>query len=93
MYEIVHSKKFRIAHKKLRKSGKFNSEELECVVKFLSVGKELPEIYRDHLLRGNMSEHRECHLSNSLLLIYKINNTLNTVTLAEIGTHAQLFGL
>jgi mRNA interferase YafQ len=46
---------------------------------------------RDHDLSGNWSGFRECHIKPDLLLIYqKIN--LDSLKLARLGSHGELFG-
>lgn len=93
MYEIIQTKKFKTSYKKLLKSGRFNSGEFEKVIEFLGNGSELPEKYYDHMLRGNLSGQRECHIRGDILLIYEIELETKTVYLGNIGTHSQLFGL
>jgi len=44
---------------------------------------------RDHQLKGDWNNFCEFHVSGNLLVIYKIKN--NTLYLARIGTHSQLF--
>lgn len=93
MYEINHAKKFKISYKKLLKSGRFDSNELEKIIEYLCNGSELPDKYHDHALKGNLQLKRECHISGNLLLIYEIFPNYKTILLSEIGTHSQLFGL
>ena len=40
----------------------------------------LPEKYRDHPLKGDLSDYRECHIKPDLLY------------LARLGSHSELFG-
>jgi mRNA interferase YafQ len=58
----------------------------------LEVGAVLPYQYHDHLLQGNWAGYRECHIESDVLLIYEIDEVLNTLTLVNIGSHAYLFG-
>lgn len=43
----------------------------------------------DHPLTGNWVSHRECHVKNDLLLIYKTNNEF--LYLSRFGSHSELF--
>lgn len=47
--------------------------------------------YRDHDLKGNWIGYRECHVKPDLLLIYKSVDK-DTLRLARLGSHSQLFG-
>jgi mRNA interferase YafQ len=93
MYEIARSRKFKSAYKKLTKPGRsdFDNAALEEIIGLLTVGKDLPEKYRDHILKGNLSEYKECHVTSNLLLVYEIDELNKIVTLSEIGTHSELF--
>jgi mRNA interferase YafQ len=63
---------------------------LETVVDALRRGEELPTARRDHPLKGEWKDWRECHIEPDWLLIYKATDT--EVLLARTGTHADLFG-
>lgn len=93
MYEITRGKKFKIAYKKLIRSGKFDRDALEQVISLLTLGTDLPEKYREHFLKGPFQEKKECHITSNLLLIYEVDTPNKIITLAGIGTHAQLFGI
>jgi len=62
---------------------------LRNVVDLLVAGKELPEFLKDHPLRGNWKNCRECQLMPDLLLIYRIAD--NDITLVRLGSHNELF--
>lgn len=51
----------------------------------------LAESYRDHLLTGNWSGYRECHIKPDLLLIYSKPDD-DVLRLARLGSHSELFG-
>ena len=70
------------------KRGKDLEKVLE-VIRILMEGKELPERYRDHPLRGRWTNRRDCHLEPDWILIYKI--TLEELRLERTGTHSDLF--
>ena len=46
--------------------------------------------YQDHSLKGEWSGYRECHVCPDLLLIYRKSG--DTLGLARLGSHRQLFG-
>ena len=44
----------------------------------------------DHPLKGDWSDHRECHIGGDFLLTYQAN--AERINFVRIGTHAELFG-
>jgi len=91
MLELVLSKAYKKAFKKLSQSGGFNEDKLIMVVYKLLKEEKLEERYQDHALNGPLLEHRDCHVCNDIILVYKINKTLGTLTLSDIGSHSDLF--
>lgn len=63
--------------------------DLQEVISLLVKKKPLPAKNRDHNLTGNWAHHRECHVRNDLLLIYKIDGDL--LFLTRFGSHSELF--
>ncbi|MDP3265740.1 MAG: type II toxin-antitoxin system YafQ family toxin [Sulfuricurvum sp.] len=67
--------------------------QFEKLISFLNHLKEeikLPPEAKDHALKGDWKGFRECHLGGDTLLVYTIDS--DTIILARIGTHSQLFG-
>ena len=62
-----------------------------AVVGLLLFDQALPESNRDHALGGGWSGYRECHIKPDLLLIYRKPDA-DTLRLARIGSHSELFG-
>ncbi|MFA6315508.1 MAG: type II toxin-antitoxin system YafQ family toxin [Candidatus Paceibacterota bacterium] len=91
-YEIVYTKSFKRSLKKLARSGSIELSTIQKVIDFLTSDGNLPAKFRDHALRGNYAGCRECHIMADLLLIYEIDDDLKLMTLAEIGSHSELFG-
>lgn len=91
MYHIILSKQYKRAIKKITKSGNCNIFEIKKVVNIIASGKKLDEKYKDHALKGNMSQHRECHIKGDLLLVYYLNNNELVLVLVNIGNHSELF--
>lgn len=64
---------------------------LDNVIDMLRQGQTLDIKYRDHALTGNYEGYRECHIIPDWLLIYYIENDILTLTLADTGSHSDLF--
>ena len=89
-YEILSTGKFKKDLKVIMKRG-YNIQLLQGVVSLLTAGVPLPEKNKDHVLTGNWTGHRECHITPDWLLIYKIDNDVLVLILTRIGTHNDLF--
>ena len=64
---------------------------VSTVVALLLSGQVLPENSRDHALSGDWVGYRECHIKPDLLLIYRKPDP-DTLRLARLGSHSELFG-
>lgn len=91
LYEIVRTKRFKTAYKRVKNLQGFKKEIFSEVVLTLASGGILGEKYRDHKLTGNLKNFRECHLAPDILLLYQIDDGILILTLVSIGNHAQLF--
>ena len=65
-------------------------------VMLLLAGNETPlgPEWRDHALKGEWSNHRECHVGGDFLLIYRLDEKVGpggTVVFVRAGTHSELF--
>ena len=50
--------------------------------------------WKDHPLKGEWKEYRECHIGGDFLLIYGVDDAVGKsgkVVFARIGTHSDLF--
>lgn len=92
MYSIVPSKDFTKALRKLKQSGKFKEAKLQEALRLLKIGNPLPAQYNDHQLHGDLGTVRECHVAGDIVLLYKRNDELCIITLADVGTNHQIFG-
>jgi len=64
-------------------------QKVRKVLETLAVPKPLPEIYKDHKLKGAWRDFRECHIETDWLLIYAITDfELRPI---RLGTHTELF--
>lgn len=93
MYRKRYAKKFKISIRKFLRSGDTVRKAIETTIETLASGKPLDRKYRDHALTGELKRYRECHIKPDLLLIYKIEKDVLILILADIGSHASLFGI
>ena len=74
------------------KAQKKDLNLLENIVLNLAQEKTLDKKHKDHKLKGEWKDFRECHVGPDWLLIYKINEDVFVLTLARTGSHDELFG-
>ncbi len=74
---------------KLQERRRKNIQLLEEIITFLISEKELSSQYRDHLLKGNFKDSRECHIESDWLLIYKQEG--DNIYFIRTGTNSDLF--
>lgn len=91
MYEVVSTKAYRTALKRVSRQKDFDIELLEWVVDTLARDEVLPQKFRDHALTGCLKGYRECHVKNDLLLVYQKQNDVLVLLLVDVGSHAALF--
>jgi len=91
MLQIEFTSKMKRDVKRMRKRGK-NMTKLETTLKLLSTQKTMPQEYRDHQLKGNLSDFRECHIESDWLLIYQIVHDKLILYATQTGTHGDLYG-
>ena len=65
--------------------------ELAPILTALVNDQPLPPRHRDHELGGDWRSYRECHVKPDLLLIYRRPGA-ETLWLARLGSHSELFG-
>ncbi|MGA2370186.1 MAG: type II toxin-antitoxin system YafQ family toxin [Candidatus Korobacteraceae bacterium] len=88
MRNLISGAQFQRDVKLARKRGK-NMAKLRELILLLSEGASLPPRYKDHPLRGNWLDYRDCHIEADWLLIYKILG--DDIYLVRTGSHADLF--
>ncbi|MGO9173544.1 MAG: type II toxin-antitoxin system YafQ family toxin [Rhodomicrobium sp.] len=64
---------------------------LSTLLTLLMADRALPDNNRDHALTGKWANYRECHIKPDLLLIYRKLGE-DTLRLARLGSHSELFG-
>ena len=90
-YKIKFTSAFKQSYKLMKKRGA-DLTALDDVLEQLGNGIPLAPKYHDHELSGNFKGFRECHIKPDWLLIYFIEDDILTLTLAQTGTHSDLFG-
>jgi len=78
----------------VRDSGRFklSDKHFTRLIEYLyllSQRQALPPEAKDHALKGEWADFRECHISGDVLLIYQIE--ADVIKLVRIGSHSQLF--
>ena len=87
-YKLVRTKTFKRSFKKLN----LNDADLQIFIEIiykLTNAISLDKKYKDHQLKGELKEFRECHVKPDLLLIYRIRDS--KLELIDIGSHSELF--
>jgi mRNA interferase YafQ len=77
--------------KRMDKRGK-NISVLIAALDMIASGSQMPEIYKDHQLKGKMRKYRECHIEPDWLVIYQIIEDRLILSATGTGTHDDLFG-
>ena len=65
--------------------------DLMPVLAALADDTPLEPRHRDHDLSGDWAGYRDCHIKPDLVLIYRKPDA-NTLRLARLGSHSELFG-
>lgn len=87
-YEIRVLKEYKKNYKKLTPKEKDLVDE---IVYRLSNNETLERKYKDHKLKGEFKDLRECHVKPDLLLIYQKQDDKLILTCINIGSHSELF--
>ena len=92
MYTLIFTTRMKRDLKLMKKRGK-DISKLEKVLNILLSGEDLPTKYKDHQLKGELGDFRECHIEPDWLLIYKKENTEFILYATATGSHADLFDM
>ena len=87
-FGLARTKKFKKSFKKLHLKDSDETIYIDVISKLLN-GMPLDKKYKDHFLKGNPEQYKECHLKPDLLLIYRVYRA--EVQLIDIGSHSDLF--
>ena len=75
---------------RLSHSGRYDMVRLkEAMILLIANDAPLGAEWLDHALKGEWTDHRECHIGGDFLLIYQLEN--NTINFVRAGTHSELF--
>ena len=86
-----YTKSFRKDWERLSHSGRYDMGRLkEAMLLLIANDAPLGAEWLDHALKGEWSDHRECHIGGDFLLIYQLEG--NLINFVRAGTHAELFG-
>lgn len=89
MLKIRVHNKFKKDLKLMKKRG-YDEQKLWDIVEQLANEIPLPAQNRDHLLTGNYTGCRECHIEPDWLLVYEIKKDELLLILTRTGTHSDL---
>ena len=88
MLKIRRTSQFKKDVKRMLKRGK-DLEKLLLVVQDLSARRKLSVKYKDHPLKGQHRDKRDCHIEPDWILLYAIES--DELVLYRTGTHSDLF--
>ncbi len=91
MLRLELSQRFKKSLKKYKNQKKV-LEELDFVLEQRINNKPLPQKYKDHELKGNFRNIRECHLKPDALLLYFVVDN-EVLKLYNIGSHSGILRL
>ena len=74
---------------RLAKKRRKDVAKIKEVIAFLVQGRKLDEKHKDHPLKSEFAEYRECHIEPDWLLIYKSQSS--EIRFVRTGTHSDLF--
>jgi mRNA interferase YafQ len=75
------------------KKRKYDMSKLTSTLNLLLQEKPMPPEYRDHQLKGKLSDFRECHVcgEGDWLLMYQVFEDELVLSASATGTHQDLF--
>ncbi len=91
-YRVTATKRFGKDIKRLIRQG-VDISLLRTAVELLRTGEPLPQKYRDHQLKGDQKEFRECHITSSWILKYLREEDKLFLQLIRTGSHRDVLGV
>jgi len=88
MKDLRLATRFKRDYKRIAKRD-YDLDRMQTVIDLLREGEALEAGYRDHALKGEWADFRECHIAPDWLLIYQATD--DELLLARTGSHADLF--
>ncbi|MDR3314731.1 MAG: type II toxin-antitoxin system YafQ family toxin [Oscillospiraceae bacterium] len=92
MLKVEFTNKMKRDFKRMQKRGK-DMQKLDAALRLLVSQNGMPLQYKDHPLKGEMAEYRECHVEADWLLVYRVFEDELLLLATGTGTHADLFDL
>ncbi len=75
---------------RLSRSGRYDMRRLkEAMLWLIANDAPLGPEWLDHQLKGDWSDHHECHIGGDFLLIYRVEG--NAIVFVRAGSHSELF--
>ncbi len=90
MLKFTTTNRFEKDYTKMEKRGK-DINKLNAIMQKLINEDPLEPKHRDHALKGNFKDRRECHIEPDWLLIYKTNAQEKMIIFERTGSHADIF--
>ena len=84
-----YTKSFLKDWERLSRSGRYDMHRLKEAMLLPIANQMLGPEWRDHPLKGDWVDSRECHIGGDFLLIYQVEG--NNINFVRAGTHAELF--
>ena len=94
IYTVFPSSNYKKTRKLAIKRG-LDMDLLDWAIDQLAQDVPLPANWKDHQLKGNLKQYRECHIDGAgdWLLMYEKRETDMILYLFGTGTHSDLLGL
>ena len=94
IYLVIPSANYKRTRKLAKKQGK-DLSLLDWGIEQLMQDIPLPENWKDHQLKGNFKDYRECHIGGAgdWLLVYQKRDKDLILYLYGTGSHTDLLGL
>ncbi|MBQ2617236.1 MAG: type II toxin-antitoxin system YafQ family toxin [Synergistaceae bacterium] len=92
--ETSYAKDFLRDWEKLERSGKHDMNVVkECMMLLIANDAPLSAEWKDHQLKGELRDMRECHIKGDLVLVYHTEKTARheLIMFFRIGTHSEIF--
>jgi mRNA interferase YafQ len=91
MRTIEYTSQFKRDFKRVRKAPHRRALEVDfaSIINALAMDQPLSAKHRDHMLTGDWSDHRDCHIKPDLVLIYR-KPAEGVLQLVRLGSHSDL---
>ena len=85
-----YTKSFLKDWERLSRSGRYDLNRLkDAMLLLIANDAPLGPEWRDHALKGEWADYRECHIGGDFLLIYQVEG--QAINFVRSGSHADLF--